>query len=164
MRRECRERFPRHRLQRKQLVSDLGMHRGTCVTLVPRCMSGSQIRGGRENVPGACATHNSTYLEWGPCPSISTVKYVFLFLQIAAHRVVLAARSHYFDALFQPSMREGSQSVIELKELMPEYVRLLINYMYSGRITITDDNVEVIGGCRAHLKKYAHDSCFVVFS
>ena len=41
MRRECRERFPRHRLQRKPLVSDPGMHHGTCVTHVPWCMSGS---------------------------------------------------------------------------------------------------------------------------
>ena len=32
MRRECRERFPRHRYQRKPLGSDPGMHRGTCVT------------------------------------------------------------------------------------------------------------------------------------
>ena len=32
MRRECRERFPRHRLKRKPLVSDPGMHHGTCVT------------------------------------------------------------------------------------------------------------------------------------
>ena len=31
MRRECRERFPLHRLQRKPLVSDPGMHHGTCV-------------------------------------------------------------------------------------------------------------------------------------
>ena len=41
MRRECRERFPRHRLQRKPLVSDPGMHHGTCVTHVSCCMSGS---------------------------------------------------------------------------------------------------------------------------
>ena len=41
MRRECRERFPRHRLQRKPLISDPGMHHGTCVTHVPWCMSGS---------------------------------------------------------------------------------------------------------------------------
>ena len=41
MRWECRERFPRHRFQRKPLVSDSGMHHGTCVTHVPWCMSGS---------------------------------------------------------------------------------------------------------------------------
>ena len=50
--------FPRRRLQKKPLVSDPGMHHGTCVTHVPWCMSGSLTRGGRENVPGipgACA-------------------------------------------------------------------------------------------------------------
>ena len=69
MRRECRERFPRHRLQRKPLVSDPDMHHGTCVTHVPWCMSGSLNRGGGENVPGipgAYATHNITYLVRGP--------------------------------------------------------------------------------------------------
>ena len=34
MRQECQERFPRHRLQRKPLVSDPVMHHGTCVTHV----------------------------------------------------------------------------------------------------------------------------------
>ena len=69
MRRECRERFPRHRLQRKPLVSDPDMHHGTCATHVPWCMSGSLTRGGVENVPGipgACATPNFTYLARGP--------------------------------------------------------------------------------------------------
>ena len=42
MRRECRERFSRHRRQRKPLVNDLGMHHGTCVTHVPWRMSGSR--------------------------------------------------------------------------------------------------------------------------
>ena len=69
MRRECRERFPRHRNQRKPLVIDPGMHHDTCVTHVPWCMSGSITRGGGENVPGipgACATRNFTYLVRGP--------------------------------------------------------------------------------------------------
>ena len=50
--------FPRHRLQRKPLVNDPGMHHGTCVTHVPWCMSGSLAPSGGENVPGipgACA-------------------------------------------------------------------------------------------------------------
>ena len=66
MHRECRERFLRHRLQKKPLFSYLVMHHGTCVTHVPRCMSGSLTRGGGENVPGipvACATRNFAYLE-----------------------------------------------------------------------------------------------------
>ena len=73
MRRECRERLPRHRLQRKPLVSDPGMYHGTCVSHVPWCMSGSLIRGGGENVPGipgACATRNFKYLARDPWRSL----------------------------------------------------------------------------------------------
>ena len=40
MRRECWERITCHQLQRKPLVSDPGMHHGTCVAHVPWCMSG----------------------------------------------------------------------------------------------------------------------------
>ena len=68
--RECLERFPRHQLQRKPLVSDPGMHHDTCVTHVPWCMSRSLTHGGGENVPGipcACAALTFTYLTRGPC-------------------------------------------------------------------------------------------------
>ena len=50
--------FPRRRFQRKPLVSDPGMHHGTCVTHVPWCMSGSLTCGDGEivpGIPGACA-------------------------------------------------------------------------------------------------------------
>ena len=63
MHQECRERFFRHQLQRKPLVSDPGIHH------MPWCMSGSLTRGGGENVPGnpgACATRDFTYLARGP--------------------------------------------------------------------------------------------------
>ena len=70
MRRECREGFSRHRLQRKPPASDPDMHQCTCVTHVPWCMWGSPTRDGGENVPGipgACASCNFTYLSRGPC-------------------------------------------------------------------------------------------------
>ena len=78
IRRECRERFPRHRLQRKLLVSDRGMHHGRCLTHVPWCMSGSLTRGGGENVPsipGACTTCYFKYLVRGQCWPRSMTKY-----------------------------------------------------------------------------------------
>ena len=65
MRLECRDRFPRHRLQRKLLVSDPSMHHGTCMTHVSWCMAGSLTCGDGENVPGipgAWPTRNFTYL------------------------------------------------------------------------------------------------------
>ena len=63
--------FSRHRLQRKSLVSDPGMHHGTCSTHVPWCISGSLTRGDREYVfciPGTCATRNFAYLARSPLP------------------------------------------------------------------------------------------------
>ena len=49
---------PRRQFQRKPLVSDPGMHHGTCVTHVPWCMSGSLTcddGGNVPGIPGACA-------------------------------------------------------------------------------------------------------------
>ena len=57
MRWECRERFPRHRLQRKLPVSDPGMYHGTCVTHVPWCMMGSRWRGKRGKTFPAFPAH-----------------------------------------------------------------------------------------------------------
>ena len=57
---------PRHRLQRKPLISNPGMPHGTCVTHVPWCMLGSLTHGGGRNVPGIpgeCTTRNYTYLQ-----------------------------------------------------------------------------------------------------
>ena len=86
IRRECRERFPRHRFQRKSLVSGPGMHHGTCVKHVPYCMSGSLSRGGGENVPGipgACATLNFRYLVRGLLLVIIWV--IVFYIQKCAH-------------------------------------------------------------------------------
>ena len=68
---ECRERFPRHRLQRKPLVSDPRMHYGTWVKHVPWCMSGSLTCSGEENVPGMA--RNFAYLVRGPWYSLCSV-------------------------------------------------------------------------------------------
>ena len=68
MHREYRERFPHHRLQRKPLVSDPGMHHGLWATHLPWCITGSLTHGGGENTtgnPGACAARNFTYLAKG---------------------------------------------------------------------------------------------------
>ena len=78
---ECRERFARHRLQRKPLVNDPGMHHGTCVTHTPWCMSGTLTHGGGENVPGipgACATRNFVYLVRGPLTCACSVPSHYL--------------------------------------------------------------------------------------
>ena len=98
MRRECRERFPRHRLQRKPLVSDPGIHHGTCVRHVPWCMSWSLTSVGGENVPGilgACATRNFTYLARGPWLGAVLCKRLFLKTIVQIRLTFKHSRVHY---------------------------------------------------------------------
>ena len=93
MRRECRERFPRHRLQMKPQVSDPGIHQGTCITHVPWCMPGSLTHGGKKNatgVPGACATRNFVYMVRGP------LSYTSADMRTCAHIASLWSRTQYF--------------------------------------------------------------------
>ena len=69
MRREGRERFPCHWVQRKPLDNDPDMHHGTYVTHVSWFRSGSLTRAGGENVlgnPEACTISNFMYLAKGP--------------------------------------------------------------------------------------------------
>ena len=63
MRRECRERFPRHRFQREPLFSDPGMHHGMHV----RIAGGENVPG----IPGACGTRNFTYHVRGPYQEVN---------------------------------------------------------------------------------------------
>ena len=101
MRRESRERFLRHRLQRKPLVSDPGMHHGTCVTHVPLCMSGSLTPAGGENVPGipgAWATRKFAYLARGPCGMTSLVT---VMAKSVSHTVICGNGSWWISS-FSP--------------------------------------------------------------
>ena len=70
--------FPPPSTSEKPLVSDPGMHHGTCFTHAPWCMSGLLTHDGGENVPGipgACATRNFEYLERGPWRHIRVIAF-----------------------------------------------------------------------------------------
>ena len=110
MRRECRQRFPRHRLQRKRLVSDPCMHPGMCVTHVSWCTSGSLSRGSAGNapgIPGACATPNVTYMVRGPLqvhnPLVDNVRrhiaYFLVVTMVAARLISNSTHSLIFEEL-----------------------------------------------------------------
>ena len=81
--------FPRRRFQRKPIVSDPGMHHGTCVTHVPWCMSGSLTCGDGENVPAFPAHAHPQFYVSGKRP-IETA-----LIQIKAW--CRAGTSHYLN-------------------------------------------------------------------
>ena len=65
--------------------------------------------------------------------------------KIEAHKLVLAATIPYFHAMFTHDMVESKQSEIVLDEgggtIDPNAFEALINFAYSGKVTISTSNV-----------------------
>lgn len=60
----------------------------------------------------------------------------------SSHKVVLAATSPYFQAMFTSELSESRQEVITLKEVDPVAIEQLINFMYTGGIEVGEENVQ----------------------
>ena len=74
--------FSRRRFKRKVLVSDPGMHHGTCVTHVPWCLSGSLTCGDGGNVPAIPGAWASAILRiWQEAHGVSWLTSV-VFVRI----------------------------------------------------------------------------------
>lgn len=60
-----------------------------------------------------------------------------------AHKVVLAARSQYFQALLFGGMKESLQQEIELKETSLIAFKALLKYIYTGCMSLSNQREEV---------------------
>ncbi|MBN3295443.1 KLHL2 protein, partial [Amia calva] len=65
-------------------------------------------------------------------------------VEIAAHRVVLAACSPYFHAMFTGEMSESRAKRVRIKEMDGWTLGMLIDYVYTAEIQVTEDNVQVL--------------------
>ncbi|XP_061832638.1 kelch-like protein 3 [Nerophis lumbriciformis] len=63
---------------------------------------------------------------------------------VAAHRVVLAASSPYFCAMFTGDMSESKAQRVEIGEVDGPTLSKLVDYIYTAEIEVTEDNVQVL--------------------
>ncbi|CAH8518641.1 unnamed protein product [Dicrocoelium dendriticum] len=63
-------------------------------------------------------------------------------LRIPAHRVILAAASDYFAAMFGNELKEASEMEIWIHDVEPNSLQTLINYIYTGHLNLSETNVE----------------------
>ena len=64
--------------------------------------------------------------------------------QFPTHKLVLCSCSSYFDRMFQTGFLEQDSGTVVLKDFDAETLGLLLDFMYTGTITINEDNVQDI--------------------
>ena len=62
-------------------------------------------------------------------------------VQIRCHRIVLAVATDYFKAMFRCGLEESTLATVQLT-MEPEILTSIVEYMYTGEIELTVDNVE----------------------
>ena len=65
---------------------------------------------------------------------------------IPANRLVLACYSKFFESMFNTSLKERYQNVVEIKEHDGKAIKAIIEQIYTGEINVNADNVMTLLG------------------
>ncbi|XP_033915175.2 kelch-like protein 40 [Acipenser ruthenus] len=93
--------------------------------------------------------YQQTLLQDGLNDLLENDKFVDCTLKVKdkkfpCHRLVLAACSPYFRAMFLSEMEEIKQKEIVLEDVEPEVLGRILKYIYTSEIEITEQNVQDI--------------------
>ncbi|XP_030625459.1 kelch-like protein 40b [Chanos chanos] len=93
--------------------------------------------------------YQQTLLQDGLCDLLDNDKFVDCVLKIKdkefpCHRLVLAACSSYFRAFFQSGVEESKQREIVLEDVEPGVMGMILRYLYTSNINVTEQNVQDI--------------------
>ncbi|KAK1806320.1 hypothetical protein P4O66_000032 [Electrophorus voltai] len=93
--------------------------------------------------------YQQTLLQDGLCDLLESDSMVDCVLKIKdkefpCHRLVLAACSSYFRAFFQSGVEESKQREIVLEDIEPGVMGMVLKYLYTSSISVTEQNVQDI--------------------
>uniref|UniRef100_G3UI78 Kelch like family member 30 n=1 Tax=Loxodonta africana TaxID=9785 RepID=G3UI78_LOXAF len=84
-------------------------------------------------------------------PKLADVTLLVGGQELPCHRGLLALSSPYFHAMFAGDFAESFSARVELLDLEPAVVAQLVDFVYTGRLTITQGNVEALTRTAARL-------------
>ncbi|XP_019960143.2 kelch-like protein 40a [Paralichthys olivaceus] len=93
--------------------------------------------------------YQQTLLQDGLCDLLENDKFVDCILKIQdkefpCHRLVLAASSPFFKAMFLSDLEESKKREIVLKDVEPGVMGMILRYLYTSDISLTEQNVQDI--------------------
>lgn len=93
--------------------------------------------------------YQQTLLQDGLCDLLENDKFVDCVLKIQdsvfpCHRLVLAASSPFFKAMFLSELEESKKREIVLKDVDPSVMGMILRYLYTSDINLTEQNVQDI--------------------
>ncbi|XP_049568359.1 kelch-like protein 30 isoform X5 [Orcinus orca] len=84
-------------------------------------------------------------------PKLADVTLLVGGRELPCHRGLLALSSPYFHAMFAGDFAESFSARVELRDMEPAVVAQLVDFVYTGRLTITQGNVEALTRTAARL-------------
>ncbi|XP_004386553.1 kelch-like protein 30 [Trichechus manatus latirostris] len=84
-------------------------------------------------------------------PKLADVTLLVGGRELPCHRSLLALSSPYFHAMFAGNFAESFSARVELRDMEPAVVGQLVDFVYTGRLTINQGNVEALTRTAAHL-------------
>lgn len=93
--------------------------------------------------------YQQTLLQDGLFDLLENEKFVDCVLKIQdkefpCHRLVLAASSPFFKAMFLSELEESKKREIVLKDVDPNVMEMILRYLYTSDINLTEQNVQDI--------------------
>lgn len=84
-------------------------------------------------------------------PKLADVTLLVGGRELPCHRGLLALSSPYFHAMFAGDFAESFSARVELRDVEPGVVGQLVDFVYTGRLTVTQGNVEALTRTAARL-------------
>lgn len=126
--------------------------------------------------------YQQTLLQDGLCDLLENEKFVDCVLKIQdkefpCHRLVLAASSPFFKAMFLSDLEESKKREIVLRDVEPGIMGMILHYLYTSDIDLTEQNVQdifmvanmyqipsIFSVCVTYLQeKMVLGNCFAIF-